>query len=55
MKPKVVLENGKMELIREILDVKDIHDIDLLNEFKKVFDHCVMIDRKRETEKEVCQ
>lgn len=55
MKPKVVLENGKMELIREILGVKDIHDIDLLNEFKKVFDHCVMTDSKKETKKEVYQ
>lgn len=55
MKPKVVLESGKMELIREILDVKDIHDIDLLNEFKKVFDHCVMTDRKKGTKKEVYQ
>lgn len=35
MIPNTELENGKIELIREILDIKDIHDIDLLTEFNK--------------------
>lgn len=35
MVPNTELENGKVELIREILDLKDIHDIDLLSEFNR--------------------
>lgn len=35
MIPNTELENGKVELIREILDIKDIHDIDLVNEFSR--------------------
>ena len=35
MIPNTELENGKVELIREILDIKDIHDIDLLNQFSQ--------------------
>lgn len=33
--PSTELENGKVELIREILDISDIHDIDLLKEYNK--------------------
>lgn len=33
MIPNTELENGKVELIREILDIKDIHDIDLISKF----------------------
>ena len=39
MIPNTELENGKVELIREILDINDIHDIDLLNEFNKELSH----------------
>lgn len=35
MIPSTELENGKVELIREILDIKDIHDIDLVNEYSR--------------------
>lgn len=35
MIPNTELEMGKLELIREILDINDIHDIDLLSEFNK--------------------
>ena len=35
MIPSTELENGKVELIREILDISDIHDIDLLKEYNK--------------------
>ena len=35
MIPSTELENGKVELIREILDISDIHDIDLLKEYSK--------------------
>ena len=35
MIPNTELENGKVELIREILDIKDIHDIDLVNEYSR--------------------
>lgn len=35
MIPNSELENGKVELIREILDIKDIHDIDLVNEYSR--------------------
>lgn len=35
MIPNTELENGKIELIREILDIQDIHDIDLLSKFNR--------------------
>lgn len=35
MIPNTELENGKIELIREILDIKDIHDIDLISKFSR--------------------
>ena len=35
MIPNTELENGKVELIREILDINDMHDIDLLKEYNK--------------------
>ena len=35
MIPSTELENGKVELIREILDINDMHDIDLLKEYNK--------------------
>lgn len=35
MIPNTELENGKVELIREILDIKDIHDIDLVSEYSR--------------------
>ena len=35
MIPSTELENGKVELIREILDISDIHDFDLLKEYNK--------------------
>ena len=35
MIPNTELENGKVELIREILDIKDIHDIDLVNKYSR--------------------
>ncbi len=38
MIPSTELENGKVELIREILDISDIHDIDLLKEYNKELD-----------------
>lgn len=35
MIPNTELENGKIELIREIFDIKDIHDIDLVSEYSR--------------------
>ena len=35
MIPNTELENGKVELIREILAINDMHDIDLLKEYNK--------------------
>ena len=33
------LENGKVALIREILGIQDIHDVDLLSEFNQELKH----------------
>lgn len=35
MIPNTELENGKIALIREIFDIKDIHDIDLVSEYSR--------------------
>lgn len=35
MIPNTELDNGKIALIREIFDIKDIHDIDLVSEYSK--------------------
>lgn len=37
MIPKVEIEAGKADLIREILGVNDLQDINLLNEFRDIF------------------
>ena len=35
MMPTTELENGQVELIRETLEINDMHDIDLLEEYNK--------------------
>ena len=45
MIPNTELENGKVELIREILDIKDIHDIDLVNEYSREINNSLNIQK----------
>ncbi|WP_297904180.1 hypothetical protein [uncultured Parabacteroides sp.] len=37
MIPKVEIEAGKADLIREILDIDDLQDIDLLDKYRDIF------------------
>ena len=37
MIPKVEIEAGKADLIREILGVNDLRDINLLDEYREIF------------------
>lgn len=45
MIPNAELDNGKIELFCEILDVKDIHDVELLFKFKREINNSFLISQ----------
>lgn len=42
------LENGKVALIREILGIQDIQDVELLNEFNQELKHSFEFEAQKE-------
>lgn len=53
MIPNVKLENGQEALIREILDIKDMQDIDLLKEYKNELNFSLCSNTNKEVTEEV--